>query len=230
MNLIVLALSPVFIILMYVYFRDKYEKEPVKLLLKSLLAGGLIVLPVSMTESILSGFMPVNGTVTQAAYEAFVVAGCTEEIFKFLALYFLIWRNPNFNEKFDGIVYAVFVSLGFAAIENIMYVSHGGISVALTRSLTAVPAHALFGISMGYFFGIAHMNREKRNLFLRKALLVPILLHGLYDFILLSQVSLFLFLFIPFMIALYISGFRRMKLISDASVFRKNRPAGKILK
>jgi RsiW-degrading membrane proteinase PrsW (M82 family) len=222
MKLIFLALSPVFIILIYVYFRDKYEKEPLGLLIKSLVAGGLIVLPVVFIENILNGFVPAGSHVVQAGYTAFVVAGMTEEFFKFSALYLLIWKNPNFNEKFDGIVYAVFVSLGFAGVENVMYVLQGGGSVALVRALTAVPAHALFGITMGYFFGIAHMMREKRVIFLRRAFFVPFILHGIYDFIILSQIPVLLTLFVPFMIALYISGFRRMKIISDASDFRKN--------
>ncbi len=157
----------------------------------------------------------------RAGYEAFVVAGFSEELFKFLALYFLIWKNPNFNEKFDGIVYAVFVSLGFAGVENVMYVASGGVSVALTRSLTAVPAHALFGITMGYYIGIAHLDPQKRNAFLRKAFFVPFLLHGIYDFILLSEEALLLLFFVPFMVALYFSAFRRMKVISEDSMFRE---------
>ena len=224
MKLLIFSLSPVFIILTYIYFRDKYEKEPIGLLIKSLIAGGLIVIPVMFVESGLSLFTPETGALSEAGYTAFVVAGFTEELFKFLALYALIWRNPDFNEKFDGIVYAVFISLGFAAVENVMYVASGGVGVALTRSLTAIPAHALFGITMGYFFGIAHMDPLKRTSYLRKAFLIPFLLHGIYDFIILSKVPVLLFLFIPFMIGLYISGFRKMKVISDSSVLRKNIP------
>lgn len=221
MKLLILSLAPVFIILAYVWFRDKYEKEPLSLLIKALIAGGLVIIPVMYVESAFIHIMPSLGKIGKAGYTAFVVAGYTEEMFKYFALYLLIWKNPNFNEKFDGIVYAVFVSLGFAAVENVMYVYDGGVGVALTRSLTAVPAHALFGVTMGYYMGIAHMVPQKRRSFLMLAFIVPFLLHGLYDFILLSQLPVLLGLFIPFMIGLYISGFRRMKVISDASVFRK---------
>jgi RsiW-degrading membrane proteinase PrsW (M82 family) len=220
MGLIPIALAPVFIILLYVYFRDKYEKEPFSLLMKSLFAGAFIVLPVIYVETFLGGFYTGTNQVSNAAYTAFVVAGFTEEIFKFAALYLLIWKNPEFNEKFDGIVYAVFISLGFAGIENIMYVLKGGIDVGLTRSITAVPAHALFGITMGYYFGLAHMYSELRKKYLRMALIVPIVFHGIYDFILMSQIPMLLLGFIPFLVFLYIYGFKRMKVISDSSIFR----------
>jgi len=220
MNLILYALAPVVIILLYVYFRDKYEKEPISLLLKSLLAGAAIVIPVIILEKFLSYLNPFEINPLQGFWHAFIVAGFSEELFKFAALYFLIWRNPNFNEKFDGIVYAVFISLGFAGIENMLYVSEGGAGVALTRAWTAVPAHAIFGITMGYYFGIARMYPELRKSFLQKALIVPILIHGVYDFILMAGIPILLGLFLPFVFYLYYIGMKRMKVISDSSIFR----------
>lgn len=220
MDIILISFAPVVIILFYVYFRDKYEKEPVRLLLKALIAGAITVIPILFIETILSGFLTMEYGLLGALWHAFVVAGFTEESFKFLALFIVIWRNPNFNEKFDGIVYAVFVSLGFALVENIMYVVGFGIDVGLKRAWTAVPAHAIFGVTMGYYFGIAHMYRELRKSYLRKALLVPILLHGIYDFILMSGMPELMVLFLPFLIYLYIAGLKKMKVISDSSIFR----------
>lgn len=215
-----MAIAPVFILLFYVYFRDKYEKEPVRLLIKALIAGMLSVLPILLVESFLVRFFTMEDGLFGAFWHAFVVAGFTEELFKYLALFLLIWKNPNFNEKFDGIVYAVFVSLGFALVENIMYVTGYGFNVGLSRAWTAVPAHAIFGISMGYYFGIARMYPELKRIYLRKALLIPILLHGIYDFILMSGLPALLILFVPFLIYLYYSGLRKMRIISDASIFR----------
>jgi len=214
------SLAPVFIILFYIYFRDKYDKEPLGLLVKALLMGIVIVFPVIFVERMLMNLSPHSGKVAEAAYHAFVVAGFTEELFKFLALYILVWRSSSFNEQFDGIVYAVFVSLGFAGVENVLYVMDGGMQTALTRALTAVPAHAIFGIAMGYYLGIAHMYRELRGPYLGRALLVPILLHGIYDFILMVEIGWLLVLFIPYVILLYIMGMRKMKQLSDASVFK----------
>lgn len=220
MAVLLASLAPVFIILFYIYFRDKYEKEPLSMLIKALLLGIVIVIPVIFVERILMNLMPQSSKVAEAAYHAFVVAGSTEELFKFLALYLLVWKSPNFNEKFDGIVYAVFVSLGFAGVENVLYVMDGGMQTALTRALTAVPAHAIFGITMGYYLGIAHMYRELKGKYLTRALLVPILLHGIYDFILMVEVGWLLLLFVPFLIVLYIMGIKKMKVLSDTSIFK----------
>lgn len=224
MLLLLASLAPVFIILFYIYFRDKYEKEPFGLLVKSLLAGVLIVLPVLFAERLLMALMPPLDKVGTAAYHAFVVAGFTEEVFKFLALYLLVWRSPSFNEKFDGIVYSVFVSLGFAAVENVLYVMDGGMQTAMVRALTAVPAHALFGVTMGYYLGVAHMYEELKKPYLLRALFFPILLHGIYDFILMVEIGWLLLLFIPYVIGLYLLGMKKMNLLSDSSVFKP--PAG----
>ena len=214
------SLAPVFIILFYIWFRDKYEREPLGMLIKALLMGIVIVLPVIFVERMLMGMMPQSGKVAEAFYHAFVVAGFTEEVFKFLALYILIWRSPSFNEQFDGIVYAVFVSLGFAGVENVLYVMDGGMQTALTRAITAVPAHAIFGIAMGYFLGIAHSYKELRNSYLARAILVPIALHGIYDFILMVEINWLLILFVPYVIWLYIMGMKKMRQLSNASVFK----------
>ncbi|MCK5691631.1 MAG: PrsW family intramembrane metalloprotease, partial [Bacteroidales bacterium] len=215
-----LSLAPVLIIAVYIYYRDKYEKEPIKLLLFALLAGGLTVIPILFVEQFLASFTHNFSGLLSAAWNAFVVAAFSEELFKFIALYLLIWKSREFNEKFDGIVYAVFVSLGFAGVENVLYVMDGGMQTALTRALTAVPAHAIFGITMGYYLGIAHMYKELQGPYLARALLVPILLHGIYDFILMVEVGWLLLLFIPYVIALYIMGIKKIKEHSDTSIFK----------
>jgi len=220
MAVLLASLAPVLIILLYIYFRDKYEKEPLGMLVKALLAGVLIILPVIFVERWLSALSPFSGKVGAAAWHAFVVAGSTEEIFKYLALYLLIWKSPSFNEKFDGIVYAVFVSLGFAAVENVMYVMEGGLQTAAIRALTAVPAHAIFGVTMGYYLGIAHMYEELKKEYLLRAIAIPVLLHGIYDFILMVEIGWLLILFIPYLVLLYIMGIKKMKTLSNASVFK----------
>jgi len=220
MAILLASLAPVFIILLYIYFRDKYEKEPLRMLVKALLGGVLIILPVIFVERWLSSISPFSEKVGAAAWHAFVVAGSTEEVFKYLALYLLIWKSPSFNEKFDGIVYAVFVSLGFAAVENVMYVMDGGLQTAAIRAVTAVPAHAIFGVTMGYYLGIAHMYEELRKHYLLRAIAIPILLHGIYDFILMVEIGWLLILFIPYVVLLYVMGIKKMNVLSNASVFK----------
>ncbi len=220
MVILLIALAPVFIILFYVYFRDKYEKEPFKLLLLAVVAGMIIVVPVIFIERLIMALQPGMSPIFDSAYNAFLVAALTEEAFKYLALFLLIWKSPEFNEKFDGIVYAVFISLGFAGVENVLYVFEGGIKTGILRAITAVPAHALFGVMMGYYFGIARMYVELRKKYLWLAFLVPFILHGIYDFMLMSNLPILLIAFIPFVLYLYFAGFRKMKITSDSSIFK----------
>jgi RsiW-degrading membrane proteinase PrsW (M82 family) len=220
MVVLITSLAPVLIIIFYVYFRDKYDREPLGLLLRAVMLGLVIVLPIILMERFLVKIMPPLGEAGEAFYHAFLVAGTSEELFKFLALYLLIWKSPSFNEKFDGIVYAVFISLGFAAVENVMYVLEGGTRTALLRALTAVPAHALFGITMGYYFGVAHMYNELRKEYILKSLLIPILLHGVYDFLLMIRREWLLVAFVLYVVYLYLNGFKKMRILSDSSIYK----------
>ena len=220
MSLLFVAFAPVVIILIFIYQKDKYEKEPMGLLLKALGLGAAITLPIVIVELILGALFQSENRMLGAFYNGFVVAAFTEESFKFLAFYLLVWRNRNFNELFDGIVYAVFISLGFAAVENVMYVVGSGHGVGILRAFTAVPAHALFGITMGYYFALARFDPSQRNAYIWMALLVPILLHGYYDFCLFSEHGILLLSFLVFLVYLWISGFRKMKQHSDDSTFK----------
>lgn len=220
MNLLALATAPIIIILVYVYIRDKYEKEPMGLLLKALLAGALTTIPILLVNSWLGGYESFFTGLQAVGYRAFIVAAFVEELFKFVFLFVLIWNHRAFNEKFDGIVYAVFISLGFALIENIMYVNSYGETTAYLRMFTAVPAHAIFGITMGYYFAFAKFGEKNKTLNFIKALFVPIILHGIYDFILMSQHEMYLLIFIPFIFYMWRAGFKKMKELSNKSRFK----------
>ena len=219
MNLLILSLAPVFVIAAYIYFRDKYEKEPLRLLIFALLSGALTVIPILLVESFLNNLGTGLPRFASAGWQAFVVAAFSEETFKYIALYLLIWKSPEFNEKFDGIVYAVYVSLGFAAVENILYVTGGGIETGISRAITAVPAHAIFGITMGFYFGMARFYELESAALRRKALLYPILLHGIYDFILFTGIAWLTVVFVAFLVYLYISGLKRIKELSGKSIY-----------
>ena len=220
MPLLLLALAPAIIIMLYVYLRDKYEKETIKLILKGIALGAIIIFPVGLIENTLMAYGKAFPAMQKAAWDGFVVAGATEEAFKFLMVFILVWRNRNFNEKFDGIVYAVSVSLGFAAIENLFYVfSDNSLQVGLVRSFTAVPGHAVFGIVMGFYLGLARFSRQSRGKWLLLAFVVPWLLHGLYDFMIMSGKSLLLVAFVPFLIYLYRFGLKRMREFNEQSAF-----------
>jgi len=218
-----LAIAPVLVCAFYVYIRDKYEKEPHRLLVLGLLFGAVITAPIVELEALVASRMPALGTRGEAAYVSFCVASLVEEGMKLLVLALLMWRERHFNEPFDGIVYAVFISLGFAGVENVLYVVNpalGGLQTAVSRAVYSVPAHGFFGVAMGYYLALARFEPLARGKHLRRAFTVPFLLHGVFDFILLAELPYFMFLFAPFVILLWRGGFRRMKRHLAVSPFR----------
>jgi protease PrsW len=223
-SLLFISIAPVLIVAMYIYIRDKYEKEPILSLIKALITGSLLSLPIVLIEKLLIELGPVADTIPSAFYNGFVVASLTEEGLKYLAFILLFWNSRNFNEKFDGIVYAVFISLGFAAVENILYVYEGGYQVGIMRAVTAVPAHALFGTAMGYHFSHAKFYPERKIRQLMLAFLMPFLWHGLYDFLILGKKEILIIIYIPVVIWFWINGLKKMKELSMASVFRNDFP------
>ncbi|MBQ9021953.1 MAG: PrsW family intramembrane metalloprotease [Eggerthellaceae bacterium] len=189
-TLLVMALAPALYLLWYVYKHDPVEKEPVKLLAILFGLGALACFPAIALETLGSEVI-LGGrtayTINELLLENFIVIALSEELCKFVFLYLKTWKNSAFDYVFDGIVYAVFVSLGFAALENIGYVYEYGMSTAVVRSFTAVPGHAIFGVFMGCFYGLAKRAEHAGNTgqmfaLLLAALVVPILGHGFYDF------------------------------------------------
>lgn len=223
-SLLFISIAPIIIVALYVYIRDKYEKEPIDALIKALLSGVVIVFPIVFIEDILMQYKPSGDSISTALYTGFVTAAFTEEGFKLAAFLIFFWNSKNFNERFDGIVYAVFISLGFAAIENVIYVYRGGYNVGMLRAISAVPAHALFGTIMGYHLGNAKFYLSNRWAHLSKAFLLPLWWHGLYDFLIIGRKPVFLLIFIPVLVYLWINGFTKMKELSSTSVFRNDFP------
>lgn len=183
------ALLPAIILLGYVYRHDTIEKEPVGLLLKLLLGGVLSALAAIVLEGVAQSLLDTLVSPQSPVYTAllaFLVVAVVEEGMKYFFLKRWTWNHPAFNYRFDGIVYAVFVSLGFAAYENIQYVLHYGLSVALSRALLAIPGHAAFAVYMGLFYGRAKLlESDGRSRAARGTLLwgylVAVFLHGFYD-------------------------------------------------
>lgn len=221
-KLLILALAPIAILLAYTLFRDKYEKESWKTLLVALALGIFASIPIAWVEHLLSSLGTSFYALPGAFWNAFVVAAFTEELFKLLFLILLVWKSSEFNEKFDGIVYAVFISLGFATVENIMYVFDYGLQVGFARGITAVPAHFLFGVNMGFFVGLAKFYPERRVQLIGSALLYPLMLHGIYNFILMSNHPWALMIFLPYVFFMWKIGMKKMKQLSESSVYRND--------
>jgi RsiW-degrading membrane proteinase PrsW (M82 family) len=227
MILLLLALAPGLAIALYVYWHDKHEKEPVVLLLKCFALGAATCIPAAIAESIFldSHFLdPETDTDLSSAFiAAFVIVGFFEEWVKYLVLVLYAYRKPAFNEPFDGIVYAVMISLGFATLENIFYVAEGGIGTAVARMFTAVPMHAAFGIFMGYFVGKAKFQQQAGKWITRlQGLAIAVLLHGAYDFVLFQDESILLTLSVlPLIIASFVYCRRAMIQHMEASPFKE---------
>ena len=174
------ALLPSVLLVRYFVRSDRYP-EPTSVLWGTFLRGFAILFPVCILELVLSvALEDVGGAITQAFILAFVVAAACEESFKFIVLHWYCGRHPEFDEPMDAVVYGAVASLGFATLENILYVAQGGLWVAITRAVTVVPAHACFGAVMGYYYAKVRFG-SPRERSLVPVLAVPILLHGLYD-------------------------------------------------
>ena len=180
--ILALALAPGAAIGLYIYWKDEHEREPIGLLVKSFFLGVASTVITLLISWPINAIIPIDpASVTQQAVHAFILVALIEEFSKFIFVRWVLYPNPNFNEPYDGIVYAVTVSLGFAGLENILYVWDGGFEVAVIRMFTAVPAHATFGALMGYFLGIAKFQHKKEHYSLY-ALGVATLFHGAYDY------------------------------------------------
>ena len=225
--LIYLALAPCLVLALFIYWRDKHEKEPIPVLLLCLVFGVLCAFPAGYwnTYMFLAMDYDLQGQTgwMSSFFAAFFVVGIGEETCKFMPLMLYAYRKPSFNEPFDGIVYAVMVSLGFAAIENVDYVLEGGMGVAFVRALMAVPMHTAFGVVMGYYVGLAKLRGETKMFsgYCLKGLLCAAALHGAYDFFLFQDDSVLLTLLVfPLMIFALVVCLKAMKSHSARSPFK----------
>lgn len=222
-----LAVLPSIVLGWIIWRNDKVEKEPGGLLVGLFFSGiGSIIVTLILSEFVylLPMCNPSEGeTLVELFFGVFIGIALVEEFSKWIFVKLITWKNKAFTHMYDAVVYAVFVSLGFATLENILYVAQGGFSTAIMRAVLAVPLHTFCGVFMGYYYGLAkqsEINNNKklvtRNLFL--SLLVPILIHGFYDYCLFTEEPIFIISFFIFVILIYIFAFRRMFKLSKIKV------------
>ncbi|SDU18358.1 Membrane proteinase PrsW, cleaves anti-sigma factor RsiW, M82 family [Polaribacter sp. Hel1_33_78] len=186
MDFLLLAIAPAMIFVIFIYLKDKIEKEPISFLIKNFFLGAFGSIIITLILGVLfNSIYPLNDekSVFQQFIKAFVVVALVEEFSKYVIVKYYAQKNKEFNEPFDGIVYALTVSMGFAALENVLYILQYGVSTGITRAFTAVPAHATFGILMGYFMGKAKFSKNRIQLNLL-GLLGATIFHGFYNFFL----------------------------------------------
>ncbi|MBE6997099.1 MAG: PrsW family intramembrane metalloprotease [Ruminococcaceae bacterium] len=222
MLLILAAVLPAAFLMVKVYKSDRVEREPawlvISLVLLGMISTALAGAAEQLGDRILTSFLE-EGSLGYNALFFFLVVGPAEEGFKYAVLRWRTWRNPEFNCQYDGMVYAVFVALGFALWENIGYVLMFGIQTAVARALTAVPGHACFGVFMGVWYGIAkrydlygEVDRSRRAR--RLCVCIPALLHGCYDFIASLESEVFVLVFLAFIVAMFLTALRIVKRLS----------------
>ena len=210
--MLLIAVVPAIALMIYIYFQDNHEKEPLSLLIKIFVLGIFSAVPAMILELIAQKIIDLTfggTTLIYYAVTAFFGVAIIEEGVKFLAAYLLTWRNKNFNYKFDGIVYCLFGSMGFAAIENVLYLFMGGSDSAvvngITRGLLAIPAHGMCAIFMGYYYGNAKYFKSygkraecRRNLI--TGFLIACSLHAFYDFCIFTSMTIFVIMFYIFVV------------------------------
>lgn len=206
-RLFIIAITPAVSIALGIYLSDRYDREPTELLFKTFAFGALTVIPTIVVEKGLMVFSVLPGLFS-AAYISFIVAGLTEEFFKREVVLRFIYNNKHFDEKLDGIVYAVYSALGFATVENIIYVvfrySYNPY-IGLYRGVLSVPAHAMFAVTMGYYLSLAKFsdNTVEKSKYLKKSLYMPILLHGIFNFILMAKTPYLVVVLIPYVVYIW---------------------------
>ena len=218
--ILVAGLLPCVVLLFYIYRKDTVEKEPVGLLIKLLLLGCLSTIPAIILEMIGSYILSAIGlTEWSTLYyliENFLIIAVAEEASKRYMLRKGSWNDPAFNYVFDGVVYAVFVSLGFAGLENVGYIAGFGMEVAVIRGLAAIPLHAICGVFMGHFYGL-HKAYSKYGYAKEAAankklsLLVPVLIHGFYDFCASVQSETMSYVWLGFVIVMDVIAFIQIR-------------------
>ena len=225
--LIAAAVLPAVILLIKVEKEDRLDKESPKLLLSLVLFGIIATAIASLGERL--GMMLLSAIFKEESVLFnfllfFGVVAFSEEGAKYILLKRRTWNSPEFNCQFDGVVYGVFVSLGFALWENIGYVAMYGLSTAMVRAVTAIPGHACFGVFMGAWYGMA----KRRELagdpaasgrMLKRALLIPAVLHGFYDFVATYNNNVMNLVFLVFIVLMFIAASRIVKRVSANDSF-----------
>ena len=224
-----IAIFPAIFFMIYIYRNDDKEKEPPLLLLKCVI-GGLLSVPIAIilemiAEAVVIYLIENVVSATRVNYGILtaIFVGLIEEGAKFFFLYKFTWKDKAFNYRFDGIVYAVFVSLGFAALENVFYVFNYGTGVALQRALLTIPGHMSFAVYMGLYYGHAKVSEAVNNpdgkaLNLKAAYAFAVLLHTIFDATLMVESDIGLIIFFIFVIILDIVVYRTIRFESKNDI------------
>ncbi|WP_079530632.1 glutamic-type intramembrane protease PrsW [Halobacillus hunanensis] len=209
MAILTVAIAPAIALMTFIYLSKRIELEPLPLIIRMFIFGALLVFPLLFIQYAFES----EGLFQTPLLKSFFLAGLLEEFFKWFVFMFVIFYHTSFDHHYDGIIYGVAISLGFATLENIIYLFANGIEFAFFRALFPVSSHALFGVLMGYYMGKAKFSSKHRKLHIFLAFLIPFLLHSFYGYFVVSNE--WLYYVIPFMIILWLIGVRKIKLANQ---------------
>jgi protease PrsW len=207
-SLLTAAIAPGLALLVYFYLKDRYESEPISSVAKMFIIGIIIVFPIMVVQR---GF--VLGFGENPFFFAFGVSAGIEEFVKWFLVYYLIYRQRIIKHFYDAIVYSTAISIGFATFENVIFTLayEPSIQVLISRALLPVSGHALFGVAMGYYLGKAQYHPAAERKYVAYAVFMPILWHGIYDYILLTASKQWFWLIIPFMVWMWTKSLGKVK-------------------
>lgn len=218
LSVVTAAVAPGFALLAYFYLKDRYDSEPIHMVVRVFVYGVLLVFPTMVLQRTL-----VLGLGSNPFLFAYGITGTVEEFLKWFIVYYAIYKHTVFDEPYDGIVYAVSVSLGFATLENVIYalLNSFSFSALLFRAFLPVSGHALFAVMMGYYLGKAKFGNPKhRSKLIAASLIVPIFWHGTFDYILMQTKTYWLWLIVPLMVYLWVRGIGNVNRANAKSPFR----------
>ncbi|UOQ42687.1 glutamic-type intramembrane protease PrsW [Halobacillus salinarum] len=211
MAILTAAIAPAIAIMTFIYLSKRIGLEPLPLIIRMFIIGAILVFPLMFIQYAFES----EGYFQSHFMRSLVLAGLLEEFFKWFFLLFVAYRHANFDHPYDGIIYGVAISLGFATLENIIYLFANGIEIAILRAVFPVSSHALFGILMGYYIGKAKFSIHHKRIYLLYSFIIPFLLHSIYDYILSVNKQGWMFWITPFMVILWVIGVRKIKLANS---------------
>lgn len=223
--LITISMIPVILLGLYIYNKDTV-KEPKSLLLilfvSGLISSFIVVIINILTALIIPDLYLSDNYQNFGFFKLFILIfleiALVEELSKWVMIRTIGYHHKDFDQLYDIIVYSTFVALGFAAIENALYVLQGGITLGIYRAIFSVPGHVAFGVFMGYYLGLAKTveknDKTKYKLYMTLSILVPTLLHTVYNFFLMKENIWYLIVFLGFIIILYVSAVKEIDKVS----------------
>lgn len=216
------AIAPGIALLSYFYMRNEMSTEPRRTLVHAFIYGAIVTFPILFVQFVLEE----EGAFSSVFVSNVLFTSLIEEFFKWLIIFMLILRHIEFDDPYDGILYGAAVSLGFATVENVIYIVSFGLETAFMRAFLPVSSHALFGVVMGYYFGQGKFSTENRQReYIALALFAPVGLHLMYNSIMMLE-EYFLYAILPFMFFLWWFALRKVKLAHEHLVehLAKNKP------